>query len=65
MAISTAATFGKNATTTKMDPMMIPTRLAPIPVTSASEMLDEYVVFGNVPNMPDRKLPTPSALREP
>ena len=41
MAINRAVTFGKNATATNMTPMITPTRLAAIPVTSASEMLVE------------------------
>ena len=65
MAMSRAANFGKNASTRKMTPMMIPTRRAAMPVTSASEILVEYVVFGSVPISPESRLPTPSAFKAP
>ena len=41
MAISTAAILGRNAIATMLAPSTTPTRRAPMPVTSASEMLVE------------------------
>ena len=41
IAISNAATLGKNASATVITPIAIPTRRAAIPVTSVREMLDE------------------------
>ena len=41
MAMSSAANLGKKASAKMITPMMTPTRRAPMPVTSASEMLVE------------------------
>ena len=65
IAINKAVNFGRNATDRKMTPITTPTRRAPMPMTSAREMLVEYVVLGSVPVMPDSRLPTPSALSAP
>ena len=40
--------FGRNARTTKRQPMHTPTLRAATPVISVTETLDEYVVFGTV-----------------
>ena len=63
--MSSAVALGKNARTAKMIPMTTPTRREAMPVTSVSETLDEYVVFGNVPSRPERRLPRPSELSAP
>ena len=41
MAMRSAVSFGKKASSMRMIPMTTPTRRAPIPVNSARDMLDE------------------------
>ena len=48
-----------------MMPIHIPTRREATPVSSVTEMLLEYVVFGTVPAMPESRLPSPSAATAP
>ena len=65
IARMTETSLGLKARATKIAPAAIPTERAPTPVSSVTEMLVEYVVFGTVPTQPDRRLPTPSAVTAP